>query len=153
MIRNVSVGRPSRSVRLRFKNPRYDRVVRINTESIARKMGFDEDDVFDISLAVEEAYANSIEHSCRHVEDLELEIVYQIFDDRIEISIQDSGTGFDGSFLHDNPVFPDNTSPRGRGLVLIKTLADHAEILSVPGAGTLIKILKRIKKGSTRSTG
>ena len=132
----------NRSVRLRFKNPKYDRIIRLNTESIARKMGFSEDQVFDISLAVEEAYTNAIEHSGRNLADLELEILYQLFADRLEVSVHDTGCGFNQEAAVQDISFQDANADRGRGLGLIRSLSDKAEILSAPGAGTLIRIIK-----------
>ena len=140
--RMTSIVDNKRSVRLRFKNPRYDRIIRLNTESIARKMGFSEDQVFDITLAVEEAYTNAIEHSGGNLVELELEILYQLFPDRLEVSVQDTGCGFDEQQRQTACAFDDIVSDRGRGLGLIRNLADKAEILSAPGAGTLIKITK-----------
>ncbi len=135
---------PVKSVRFRFKNPRYDRVVRLNTESIARTMGFDEDRVFDLTLAVEEAYANALEHSmaAETGAELELEIVYQLFPDRLVVTIQDSGCGF---YTREQELVArsgETMALRGRGLGLIRTLSDAAEILSAPGLGTLIRITK-----------
>lgn len=105
-------------------------------------MGFSEDQVFDITLAVEEAYTNAIEHSGCNLADLELEVLYQLFPDRLEVSVQDTGCGFDDQQEKISTPFDDIVSDRGRGLGLIKSLADRAEILSAPGAGTLIKITK-----------
>lgn len=136
---------PPKSVRFRFKNPRYDRIVRLNTESIARTMGFDEDQVFDITLAVEEAYANALEHSNEAGTDvdLELEILYHLFPDRLEVTIQDSGCGFLAPESEMAAVSEEEVmTVRGRGLGLIRTLSDRAEILSSPGLGTLIRIVK-----------
>ena len=146
MMMNTSLG-PPKQVRLRYKNPRYDRVVRINTETIARKMGFDEDQIFDITLAVEEAYANAIEHASRHGPDLELEIVYHLHGDRIVITVHDSGCGFDAP-LNDGRGVPmaGIDCARGRGIALIRMLSDIAEIISEPGLGTLISITKYLKK-------
>lgn len=137
---------PIKSVRLRFTNPRYDRSVRLNTEAIARNMGFDEDRVFDITLAVEEAYANALEHAMNSSLDatLELEIIYNIFSDRLEVTIQDSGCGFKchpNQFM-DKCNLKKTLSSRGLGLELIRTLSDSSEILSSPGLGTLIRITK-----------
>ncbi|HOY65679.1 MAG TPA: ATP-binding protein [Candidatus Ozemobacteraceae bacterium] len=147
---NISPRSP-KTVRLRYKNPRYDRVVRVNTENIARSMGFDEDQVFDITLAVEEAYANAIEHASRHGPDLELEIIYFLLEDRIEISVHDTGCGFlapqdDGT----PPRFRGIESSRGRGIALIRMLSDAADILSEPGIGTLIRITKFLVKPKAR---
>lgn len=133
-------------MRFRFKNPRYDRIVRLNTESIARTMGFDEDQVFDITLAVEEAYANALEHSTESGTDadLELEILYHLYPDRLEVTIQDSGCGFlaPESEMAAVSLEEEVMTVRGRGLGLIRTLSDRAEILSSPGLGTLIRIVK-----------
>ena len=137
-------GATPKSVRLRFRNPRYERIIRVNTESIARKMGFSEDDVFDITIAVEEAYTNAIEHCGKPPSELELEIVYLLHTDRLEISIQDSGQGFrqDPDQLRELEPLPDVSSDRGRGLGLIRHLADRTEVFSQPGIGTLIRITK-----------
>jgi len=145
-------GLPHKSVRLRFRNPKYERIVRLNTESIARKMGFSEDDVFDLTLAVEEAYTNAIEHSAHPLASLEVEVAFYLFTDRLEVIIQDSGCGFVEEKLpsptplglEDDP----GLSHRGRGLELIRSLSDHSEILSAPGMGTLIKIRKFLRRES-----
>lgn len=135
---------PKRSVRLRFKDLRYDRIIRMNAESIARKMGFTEDQVFDITLAVEEAYTNAIEHSGKRPTEIELEIVFQIFSDRLEVSVHDTGCGFleEKSTPLPEAEYAELLSSRGRGLGLIMKLSDKAEIFSAPGAGTLIRITK-----------
>ncbi len=134
---------PNKSVRFRFKNPHYDGIVRLNTEAIARKMGFDEDQIFDLTLAVDEAYANAIEHSRQSLTCFELEITYHLLPDRLEVSIHDSGCGFEDCSGKQEEITPKGeTSDRGRGLKLIKSLSDKAEIISAPGAGTLIRITK-----------
>ena len=136
-------GRQSKVFRLRFKNPRYNRIVRLNTETIARNMGFSEDQVFDITLAVEEAYTNAIEHGGKTAREcLELEIIYRQLPDRLVISIKDSGCGFDGSVADLSGQASDVINDRGRGLGLILHLSDHAEIISEPGSGTTIRITK-----------
>ncbi|MFZ2961110.1 MAG: ATP-binding protein [Candidatus Ozemobacteraceae bacterium] len=130
--------------------------MRVNTESIAKKMGFCDDDVFDITLAVEEAYTNAVEHSGRPLVDVELEITYLLYDDRIEVSVQDSGQGFEQrkAVNRMERVFVDPlVSDRGRGLGLIKHLTDKFEILSQPGLGTLIRIVKFLEKGSLPDLG
>lgn len=123
----------------------------MNTETIARNMGFTEDQIFDITLAVEEAYANAIEHASRHGPDLELEIVYHLHCDRIEISVHDSGCGFDAPSSDDRVVtIAGIECSRGRGIALIRMLSDVADIISEPGLGTLIRITKFLKKPVTR---
>jgi len=116
-------------------------------------MGFSEDEIFDLSLAVDEAYANAIEHSRRGRNDFELEIVFFLHPDRLEISIHDSGCGFDENFQAENADLTDFSSDRGRGLSLIRKLSDKAVILSSPGVGTLIRITKYLSKQKENAAG
>ncbi|PKL50978.1 MAG: histidine kinase [Candidatus Riflebacteria bacterium HGW-Riflebacteria-2] len=130
---------------IRFKNPRYLRVIRDNTEVIARKMGFAEDQIFELSMAVDEAYTNAIEHSGRVGSKSELEIEYLIYENRLEVSVKDSGCGFDCERLEIPKTLKSLHSSRGRGLGLIRILSDGFELKSQPGVGTMIKIIKYLQ--------
>jgi len=130
---------------LRFKNPRYLRVIRDNTEVIARRMGFAEDQIFELSMAVDEAYTNAIEHSGRVGGESELEIEYLIYENRLEVSVKDSGCGFDCARLEIPKTLKSLHSSRGRGLGLIRILSDGFELRSTPGVGTMIKIIKYLQ--------
>ncbi|MDN5279942.1 MAG: serine/threonine-protein kinase RsbW [Clostridiales bacterium] len=139
---------------LRFRNPQYINIVRDNTEMIARRMGFNEDKIFELTMAVDEAYTNAIEHSGGG-SDLNLEVEFLIFEDRLEISVSDTGCGFDLSCFNIPETLKHLKTVRGRGLSLIKQLSDHFELDSMPGNGTLIKIIKfissrRLKKSCIR---
>jgi serine/threonine-protein kinase RsbW len=134
--------RQPEQIYLRFKNPCYEKIVRENTEKIARNMGFDEDQIFDLTMAVDEAYANAIEHNSRKGTQLDLEIEYLVFENRLEILVRDSGCGFDIAQIDIPENLKKLTSDRGRGLTLIKALSDHFELLSNPGTGTMVKIVK-----------
>lgn len=130
---------------IRFKNPRYLRVIRDNTEVIARRMGFAEDQIFELSMAVDEAYTNAIEHSGRVGGESELEIEYLIYDNRLEVSVKDSGCGFDCARLKIPNTLKNLHSSRGRGLGLIRMLSDSFELSSKPGVGTMIRIIKYLQ--------
>lgn len=128
-------------VSLKFSNPFYLRVIRDNTESIARKMGFDEDQVFELGMAVDEAYTNAVEHGSSSAKS-ELEIEFLIYDDRLEVAVKDSGCGFDLACLKIPKNLSSLSSTRGRGLGLIQMLSDKFEMNSIPGTGTIIRIIK-----------
>lgn len=130
---------------IKFKNPCYMRVVRDNTECIARTMGFEENQIFELGMAVDEAYTNAIEHSgSLHSsgDESELEVEYLIYPDRLEVSVKDSGCGFDLARLEIPKNLRSLKSTRGRGLGLIQMLSDKFELNSVPGTGTIIRIIK-----------
>jgi serine/threonine-protein kinase RsbW len=143
-------GQPKK-IYLRFNNPSYEKIVRANTEELARQMGFDEDQIYEISLAVDEAYTNAIEHSGDFGIALDLEIEYLVYEDRLEISITDTGCGFDSTRVQIPSTLRTLTTIRGRGLALIKSLSDSFELLTRPGAGTFIKIIKYLTSGKTKS--
>jgi len=130
---------------IRFKNPRYLRVIRDNTEVIARRMGFEEDQIFELAMAVDEAYTNAIEHSGRVGGESELEIGYLIYENRLEVSVKDSGCGFDCAHMEIPKTLKSLHSSRGRGLGLIRILSDGFELKSKPGVGTTILITKYLQ--------
>jgi serine/threonine-protein kinase RsbW len=136
----------------RFNNPCYLRVIRDNTETIARMMGFEEDQIFELGMAVDEAYTNAIEHSGDMGGPPELEIEYLIYSDRLEVSVKDSGCGFDLARLEIPKNLRNLGSTRGRGLGLIQMLSDRFELSSIPGTGTIIKIIKYVT-GQHRARG
>ena len=123
---------------------RYFDSVRKKTEEIARRMGFDDEQVFDLALVVDEAYVNAIEHGAEGKTDTELEIKFLIYEDKLEVSIKDGGRGFDMNKV----AVPDDLrsikSTRGRGLGLIKLLTDEFSMESKPGFGTTVKFSKYI---------
>lgn len=136
---------PSVRVFLRFSNPYYNNIVRVNTENIARKVGFSDDQIFESVMAVDEAYTNAVEHSKKSDSTLMLEIEYLVYQDRLEVLIKDTGCGFDVTKHNISSTVSNNFSNRGRGLNLIKCLSDKFELKTSPGTGTEVKIIKYIK--------
>ncbi|GAB4279028.1 MAG: anti-sigma B factor RsbW [Candidatus Rifleibacteriota bacterium] len=126
-------------VSFKFKNPQYSKIIRENAELIARKMGFSDDKIFELAMAVDEAYANAVEHAGK---EHELEIEFSIYEDRLQISVADSGCGFDFARLKIPKTLKNMQGARGRGLSLMRRLSDGFELISSPGSGTLVKIVK-----------
>lgn len=123
---------------------RYFDSVRKKTEEIARRMGFDDEQVFDLALVVDEAYVNAIEHGAEGKKETELEIKFLIYEDKLEVSIKDGGRGFDMNKVAVPDDLKSIKSTRGRGLGLIKLLTDEFEMESKPGVGTTVKFSKYI---------
>lgn len=123
---------------------RYLDSVRKKTEEIAKQMGFDDDQIFDLALVVDEAYVNAIEHGAEGKTETELEIKFLVFDDKLEISIKDSGQGFDMNQITVPDDLKSLASTRGRGLGLMKLLTDEFTMESHPGQGTTVRFSKYI---------
>lgn len=104
-------------------------------------------------MAVDEAYANAVEHGCFNIDNSELELEYLVFDDRLEIYIRDTGRGFDSGRIDILANLKEPDSLRGRGLGLINALSDDFDLVSELGEGTKIKITKYLKLRCNRKRG
>jgi serine/threonine-protein kinase RsbW len=76
-------------------------------------------------VAVTEAVNNAIQHGNKYDPDKKVNITYEIEPDQISFLITDEGLGFDYLNLPD-PTDPENLEkPTGRGVFLMKHLADQ----------------------------
>ncbi len=138
------VDKVPQEVVMNLFSTRYLDIVRKKTEEIAKEMGFDDEQIFDLALVVDEAYVNAIEHGAEGKKETELEIKYKIFEDKLEICIKDCGCGFDMNKVSVPSNLKSITSTRGRGLGLMKLLTDEFFMESKPGCGTTVKFSKYI---------
>jgi serine/threonine-protein kinase RsbW len=97
------------------------------------------DCVDDICLALSEACTNVVQHAGL---DDEYEVRLQI-DERIcAISVSNTGEGFDASTLQD--VMPNPSSPRGRGVAIMRAVMDQVDFDPEPAAGTIVNLVKAL---------
>jgi serine/threonine-protein kinase RsbW len=85
---------------------------------------FNEDDLFAVHLALDEAFTNAVVHGNKTDPNKKVKIEYSVDSDKIEISITDEGDGFEPDSVPD-PRYglgPDATS--GRGLLLMYSYMD-----------------------------
>ncbi|RZK38179.1 MAG: ATP-binding protein [Hymenobacter sp.] len=87
-----------------------------------------EDDIYgNIMVAVTEAVNNAIRHGNKFDKDKNVYLALYADQDRLKFEIEDEGTGFDYENL-DDPTAPENLeNPGGRGIFLIRHLADEVE--------------------------
>ena len=87
--------------------------------------GIHEDSYGNILVAVTEAVNNAIMHGNKCDPSKKVKVYYEVDGDRIMFSIADEGIGFDYYNLPD-PTAPENIEkPTGRGVFLMKHLADQ----------------------------
>ena len=135
---------PKEEIVMNLFSTRYFDSVRKKTEEIARQMGFDDEQIFDLALVVDEAYVNAIEHGAEGKKETKLEIKFLIFDEKLEVTIKDGGRGFDMNKVSVPDDLRSINSTRGRGLGLMKLLTDEFSMESKPGFGTTVKFSKYI---------
>ncbi|MCB2380118.1 ATP-binding protein [Hymenobacter sp. BT635] len=87
-----------------------------------------EDDIYgNIMVAVTEAVNNAIRHGNKFDKDRNVYLSLYVDKDRVKFEVEDEGEGFDYTDLLD-PTAPENLeNPGGRGIFLIRHLADEVE--------------------------
>ena len=89
----------------------------------------------DLELAITEACANVIHHASGTEK---FEVLLQVAEDHCAIDVRDDGIGFDPAAVDS----PGTETERGRGLFLIKALAENVRMHSTPRRGSLIHFEK-----------
>jgi len=99
-----------------------DRTVQIGEVILnaCRNHHFNEQDLFAIKLALEEALVNAVKHGNKLDPAKKIRVQYRITDQRADIAIEDQGTGFNPAELPD-PTSEENICRCcGRGILLMR---------------------------------
>jgi anti-sigma regulatory factor (Ser/Thr protein kinase) len=99
----------------------------------------------DIELAVGEACANAVEHAANGAD---YHVTVTIQDDRCVIDVIDEGGGVDGADPIDPDVGPD--AEAGRGLRIIRALADVVEFRRDRQRGVALRIVKLLRRSGAQ---
>ncbi len=86
--------------------------------------GFDNDDIFAVHLALEEAFLNAVKHGNKMDPTKKVKIDYSVGLDKIEISLTDEGDGFEPASVADPRYGEGLYKPGGRGLLLMNSYMD-----------------------------
>jgi serine/threonine-protein kinase RsbW len=113
-------------------------LARLVVSQVGRLAGFGPEEVYDLKLAVTEAATNVIRHAA--VEHYEIE--YRVLPRAVEITVIDSGGGFN---VADLTRAPDGQG--GFGLAVIRDLVDELMLDSTEGGGTRLKMIRRASEG------
>lgn len=109
---------------------------------VARNMGFGEEDVEHICLAVIEAGTNAIMHGNKNDPEKTVRLRVLAAEDRLTLLVKDWGPGFDLKSIQD-PLSPENLmKPSGRGVFLMRILMDEVEYDMGKGSGTEVRLVK-----------
>ena len=124
--------------------PEFVGLVRLFVSSLATtRREIADDRIDDLKLAVSEACTNAIDAHTDSETDDRVIVRWGEGDDRLEISVNDSGPGFDPSSL---PQHPPVTDPerlnfeRGLGIPLIRSLVDEVDF-KTSGDGTTVTLV------------
>ncbi|MBN2000499.1 ATP-binding protein [candidate division KSB1 bacterium] len=124
--------------------PENIHIVEQETEKIARKIGFCEDDLDSLAISVTEVVANAIMHGNGKDASKKVYIEFIYSKKQIEIHVRDEGIGFNPEGIA-NPLEPENLfKESGRGIFIVKTLMDDVSY-KFHSSGTEIILLKTCK--------
>ena len=114
---------------------------------IATELGFGDDEVMQISMAVREGAVNAVLHGNAYAPDKKVTLAFERIGEELVITIRDQGKGMDLSKIP-NPLAPENLlKTSGRGIFLMRSFMDVVEIRP-SSSGTELKLIKRVH-GST----
>ena len=108
---------------------------------VAKRAGFDEDDLLKIGMAVRESMVNAVVHGNRYNANKKVRFSVVKNSERFTIRVADEGEGFDYEHLPD-PLAPDNLlRSSGRGIFLIRSFMDELEIRRLEPGGTELTLV------------
>lgn len=124
----------------------FEKLAMVTAESLARGIGFPEERVQDLRMAIGEACANAIEHGAQGTCEQRIEVAFSVASDSVEVEVRDSGEG-----IASPPAAPvlaeklsgDDPSSRGWGFHIIRNLVDEFSVES-EDQGTVVRMVIRI---------
>ena len=115
----------------------------------ARQLGFSEEDLHKIGMAVREAVVNAVVHGNRYNARKKVRLQIAGDEDRLTVMVSDEGQGFELEALPDPVAASNILQQSGRGIYLIRAFMDEFEVRRLAPAGTEVKLVKytRHKRG------
>ena len=115
---------------------------------VAGEVGFQEEDLHKISMAVRESVVNAVVHGNRYSSHKKVHLIVAGAKDRIEVTVRDQGNGFDLKSLPD-PLAEENLLQQsGRGILLIRAFVDEFQMRRMAPAGTEVRLIKYLRHGA-----
>lgn len=119
----------------------------------AKTAGFDDQAIFHIELACDEACTNIIEHAYGDDTSGTIRVSYEVADTNFIITFHDNGRSFDANNVPTPSTVQENTDPDttydnlkvgGLGIHFMRQLMDDVIFHSDPQAGNTLTLVKKI---------
>ena len=106
-------------------------------------VGFEEEVVHYMAVAVRESVVNAIKHGNKQDESKRVHVQFTIHDRALEIQVRDEGKGFDPATVAD-PLAPENLlRAYGRGIFFMRQFMDEVTHSFPAKGGTMVRMVKR----------
>lgn len=114
----------------------------VAADDFAKKIGFSDEAIYAIDMAVREAVANAVKHGNLLDESKQVELTFQDVSKGMEITVRDFGEGFDVDQIPD-PTDPENLlKVTGRGILFMRNFTEEVEWSRHPEGGMIVKMCK-----------
>ncbi len=111
-------------------------------------IGFGEDELHQLGMAVRESMVNAVVHGNRYNTRKKVHVSITQAPDRLTIIIADEGDGFDLTSVPD-PLAEDNLLRQsGRGLLLMRAFVDEFQVRRGEPNGTEVRMVKYLARAS-----
>jgi len=118
--------------------------VQIISDYVGRLTGLDEDQLFDVSVAVRESVVNAIKHGNKNDQSKRVVVEFSTVPrDQMTVRVQDQGEGFDPEDVPD-PLSPENLMKgSGRGILFMRNYMDDVSIGRAQDGGMQVWMMKK----------
>jgi len=118
--------------------------VQIISDYVGRLTGLDEDQLFDVSVAVRESVVNAIKHGNQNDQSKRVVVEFATIPrDSMTIRVADQGEGFDPEDVPD-PLSPENLMKgSGRGILFMRNYMDDVTLTRVQDGGMEVRMVKK----------
>jgi serine/threonine-protein kinase RsbW len=113
----------------------------------AATLGFDEEEVHRLGMAVREAMVNAVVHGNRYSSERKVHFRLLAGAAHLRVVVRDEGEGFDFDTLPDPTSEENLLRQSGRGFLLMKAFADECHVRRTQPRGTEVELLKRRAEG------
>jgi serine/threonine-protein kinase RsbW len=103
-------------------------------------IGWNEQDVFGVHLALEEALMNAIKHGNQRDPNKKIRIVVELTDAKFQATVTDEGCGFDLEKVPDPTLDENLNKASGRGISLMRLFMDELQFNACGNAVQMSKI-------------
>ena len=109
----------------------------------ARRLGFDDEALFGIDLAVREAVTNAVLHGNRGDEAVPVEVGVTDAGAEMVVTVRDRGEGFDPAGVADPTAEENLLKANGRGILFMRNFMDDVRWERHPEGGTVVRMTKK----------
>lgn len=130
-----------------LSEPKFLKIVRAAVSHVSEIMGFPQEEINNITLAVDEACSNIIKHAYAGAGGQPIRVFLQLHDDRLEVILKDAGRKVAADEIKSREL--DDLRPGGLGVHLIKSVMDVVNYDSHSLKGNRLQLVKFLRrKGS-----